>query len=66
MDNVNNELWKDIHATNSPSTEVLNGVLEGDSLGDGDTVLRDLGSTEALACGRVSDCNIVKANDTHR
>lgn len=31
------------------STEVLNGVLESDSLGDRDTVLGDLGPTEALA-----------------
>ena len=34
----------------SPSTEVLNGVLESDGLGDRDTVLGDLGSTERLAC----------------
>jgi hypothetical protein len=32
----------------SPGTEVLNGVLEGDGLGDRDTVLGDLGSTERL------------------
>lgn len=51
MDNVNNKFWKDIHVTNSPSTEVLNGVFESDSLGDGDTVLGDLGSAEALAYG---------------
>lgn len=39
---------------NSPGTEVLNGVLERDRLGDRDTVLGDLGSAERLACGVVS------------